>query len=251
MNNIAIILVKPQMGENIGSTARVMKNFGFSDLRIINPRGGWPNAKAHEMSAHADDIIESAKIYENMDDAVADFNTLFATAANIRDMVKPVISPETAANEIKKISKNKKSKIGILFGKESSGLDNDSISRCNYMVSIPVSNKYDSLNIAQAACVICYEIFKHLEDNSQKYNSDKLPLPEISKDILKSEMATRHDIEKMLDFIEVELDRANFFQVAEKKPAMMINIRNIFSRHHYTGQEIRTLRGIFNALKKN
>jgi tRNA/rRNA methyltransferase len=231
LNSISIILVKPQMGENIGSAARIMKNFGISDLRLVSPRDGWPNPKAHEMSAHADDIIESAKVFNSTADAVADLGMVFATASKARDMAKPVITPEQATSLLKD------TKIGFLFGRESSGLNNEDISFANHLISIPVSAEYNSLNLAQAVCVICYEVFKSLTI-----------APALPKET--EQLSSRKDISEMLNFLDRELTDKNFFQVPEKKPGMMINIRNIFTRNFYTEQEIRTLRGIFNALKK-
>jgi tRNA/rRNA methyltransferase len=257
------------MGENIGATARAMKNFGLSDLRIVSPRDGWPNAKAHEMSAQADDIIENAKIFNDTESAIADLNLLFATASKSRDMAKQVITPSDMADIINSLPDNvilsdhlgaegshlKKDpsatlgmtcglKIGILFGQESSGLDNEDISHCNYLISIPVSPEYDSLNLAQAVCIIGYELFKLKGLTSQLTEKNKELSPE------NYNLSPRKDINEMLNFIETEITAKNLFQTPEKKPGMLINIRNIFSRHFYTEQEVRTLRGIFNALKK-
>ncbi len=231
MNNISIILIKPQMGENIGATARAMKNFGLRDLRIVSPRDGWPNEKAHEMSAHASDIIESARIFNSIEEATADLNILFATASKPRDMVKEVITPSQASALIPSTAK-----AGFIFGKESSGLDNYDISHCNYLISIPVSPEYDSLNLAQAVCVIGYELFKGTDE---KKNMDISP-----------PLSERKDINELINFLDRELTTKNFFQTPSKKPGMLINIRNIFTRHFYTEQEVRTLRGIFNALRK-
>jgi tRNA/rRNA methyltransferase len=242
MRNLSIILVKPQMGENIGATARIMKNFGFSDLRLVSPRDGWPNEKAHEMSANADSIIENARIFTSLEDATSDLNILFATAAKSRDMAKDVISPERAA-EIISGQGGASLKAGMVFGRESSGLDNEEISHCNYQISIPVSKEYDSLNLAQAVCVICYELFK-----CQGTAWEKKLSGEIATAFEKP--AERGDINEMIKFLDNELTRKNFFQVSDKKPGMMVNIRNIFTRHFYTEQEVRTLRGIFNALRK-
>jgi tRNA/rRNA methyltransferase len=288
LKDISIILVQPQMGENIGATARVMKNFGFSDLRIISPRDGWPNAKAHEMSANADDIIEGAKLFDSIESAVADINILFATASKPRDMLKEVITPEEAANIIYQCAQpltvipaqagiqsfsNSDSekldsrwslprtilrgwndtnplKIGFLFGKESSGLDNEDVSHCNYLISIPVAPEYDSLNLSQAVCVVCYEVYKlsglcHSERSEESHLKVRSNAP--AQD---DNLAERKDLNEMIKFLDKELTEKNFFQTPDKKPGMMNNIRNIFTRHFYTEQEVRTLRGIFNALKK-
>ncbi len=219
------------MGENIGAAARALKNFGISDLRLVSPRDGWPNQKAHDMAANASDIIENAKIFNSVAEAVVDLNCLFATASRARDITKEIITPERAAELAR-------GKIGIIFGRESSGLDNDDISYCNYHISIPVSEAYDSMNLAQAVCVICYEFYKQSFAGKIKDQNDN------------ANLAERNDINEMVKFLENELEGKNFFQVKEKKPGMMINIRNIFTKHFYTEQEVRTLRGIFNALKK-
>jgi tRNA/rRNA methyltransferase len=233
MNNISIILIKPQMGENIGATARAMKNFGISDLRIVSPRDGWPNQKANDMAANAEDIILSAKIFDTTEDALKGLNLVFATASKTRDLNKQVVD---ATGMVEVIHKNSASKIGIIFGKESSGLDNEDISHANYHVCITASKEYDSLNLAQAVNILCYEIFK-----------SNLSPALISKN---NDLAERKDINEMIKFLDEELTAKNFFQVPEKKHGMMINIRNIFTNNIYTEQEVRTLRGIFNALRK-
>lgn len=221
-NRPAIILHSPQMGENIGATARAMLNFGCKNLRIVSPRDGWPNAKAIEMSAGAKAVIENAQIFPDLASAIADLQTIYATSARPRDMNKPVISPR----EIELTGK-----CGIVFGAERTGLENKDISMADKIISISVSNEYQSLNLAQSVGIICYELF--------------------SRDVIsnaKNEVATKQEFESMFEHLHAELNEKNFFQVPEKKPNMLVNIRNMFLRAEFSGQEIRTMRGIIRCL---
>lgn len=233
--NIAIILDRPQMGENIGAAARVMKNFGLTDLRLVNPRDGWPNKKAEDMSANAIDIIQKSQVFESFEEAIGDRNIIYATTSASRDMEKISITPKIMSEEIYAA---KEQKIGVVFGCERTGLENREISFCNKIVYIPVDAAYNSMNLAQAICVICYEIFQKTADDSIKNLQNS-----------SSETADKNEINALFNFLENELENANFFQVAEKKPKMMVNIRNMFSRISFSGQELRTFRGILNALK--
>ncbi|HCR85221.1 MAG TPA: rRNA methyltransferase [Alphaproteobacteria bacterium] len=237
LQNIAIILDKPQMGENIGAAARAMKNFGVSELRLVNPRDGWPNKRAEDMSASAIDIIQNALVFTSFEEAVSDRNILYATTGGARDMEKASITPKIMAEEI---FLNTTNNIGIVFGCERTGLENLEISFCNKIVYIPVDKKYTSMNLAQAICVVCYELFqKNLIEG---------------EDILQktlSPAATQADMNSLFKFLETELERSNFFQVEEKKHKMMINIRDMFTKMNFTEQEIKTFRGILNALKSD
>lgn len=221
----AIILVEPQMGENIGAAARVMYNFGFDDLRIVNPRDGWLGSqvyeKAHEMSAHADWVIEKAKLYPTAQEAIADLEIVYAASARQRDMTKEVITPK----EIEL-----KGKTGFMFGRESNGLTNEQIMLANKIITIPVNPEYSSINIAMSVGIICYEA-----------SQQKLQKPEF-------EMATKADIDALIKHFEDELDKTDFFSVPRKKPGMMQNFANIFTRGNLTAQEVRTLRGVIKAL---
>ncbi|MDX1950056.1 MAG: RNA methyltransferase [Rickettsiales bacterium] len=237
LNNIYIILSKPQMGENIGSVARIMKNFGCVNLRIIAPRDGWPNEKAYEMSAHAKDIINNAEIFENLEEAISDISYLAATASVKRFISKEIINPEEAGKIITKKINNYK--CGILFGRESSGLSNEEISACNQMVTIKTSDLYPSLNIAQACCVMLYEIFKNNSKVKKIINNN-------SKNLI----ANKSEYLSLVNFLEAQLERKNFFQVKEKKKNMMINIKNMFTKNNFTDQEIKTLKGIFALINK-
>jgi tRNA/rRNA methyltransferase len=231
LNNISIILVKPQMGENIGAAARIMHNFGLTDLRLIAPRDGWPNQKAIDMASGAAKIIANAKVFDSFENATADLTMLYATTARERDMNKEALTPREFSGEL---SQNHKT--GIVFGPERSGLENFEVTHCNKILYIPVNPEYRSLNIAQAVAVICYEV------------SQAPALQQSPSEAELAEKATKGDYNALFSFLESALDASNFFQVAEKKPKMMDNIRNIFSRLDLSDQEMRTLRGVLKAL---
>jgi len=164
-NKFGFILVNPQLGENIGSCARAMKNFGFSKLNIVSPRDGWPNTKARMTSVGAYDIIKSAKIYKNVIDSVKKFDLVFATSARNRDINKKHLS---ITNFIKLLSKHKNAKIGLMFGPEASGLSNHDLSLSNFIIQIPTSKKLTSLNLSHAVIVVCYEIYSSLYLSNNK-----------------------------------------------------------------------------------
>ncbi len=222
-----IILVRPQMGENIGATARVMMNFGFRELRVVAPRDGWPNAKAIEMAVHAAPILEKAKIYRTLEGAIGDMNHVAVTTVRDRDMEKTVVTPREYA------AKSHPKKAAIVFGPERSGLTNDEIALADEIISIPVADDLKSLNLAQAVAVMCYEVF-----------SGKIP----KKVIRKNPPVEKAELINMFRHLEDELQESGFFPVAEKKPGMVRNIRNMFSRTGFTMQEIRTMRGIIRSL---
>jgi tRNA/rRNA methyltransferase len=222
------------MGENIGAVARSMKNFGLEELRIIDPRDGWPNAAAISTSAHAADIIENAKVFPSFEEAISDLNFLYATTARNRYMNKPAVTSREMAAEI-----NTNIKTGIVFGPERTGLVNEEVVLCNKIVTIPISDKFPSINISHAAAIIFYELFI----TSDIHNNMEL------KEHF--EAATQSEILGFFEHIENSLTEKEFFKVTEKKPGMISNIRNIFMRiTNLSGQDIRTLRGIINSLTR-
>lgn len=225
-----IILVAPQLGENIGATARAMKNFGLNQLRLVSPRDGWPNEKALSMSAHASDIIERAEIYSCLEDAIADIEYLYATTAIERDLNKSyVFSKDLGATYPYNL------KTAIMFGRENSGLNNNEISLAHKIINIDTA-EFSSLNIAQAVIIVCYELFNNRPSNiGGKAEFNKQPL------------ATRHELSLFFDHLFCLLDEKQFFRVPEKKPQMTQKIINIFSRvEKLSRSELQTLRGILN-----
>ena len=234
-NNFGFILVNPQLGENIGSCARALKNFGFSNLNIISPRDPWPNTRAKMTSVGAFNIIKSAKIYNNVEDAIKNFDLIFATTARKRDINKKHIS---IINFIKLLSKHKNSNIGIMFGPEASGLSNHDLSLSNFIIQIPTSNKLTSLNLSHAVIVICYEIYKSLNINNFK------------KEKMLTKLTSKNSIKNLIKFLEEMLDYKKFFKPPEKKKSMILNINNIFGRLELSEKELRILFSIFSSLNR-
>jgi len=233
-NNIYFILVRPQIGENIGSVARAIKNFNINKLRIVNPKCIWPNKKAEATSVGAKDILKLAKIFNSIEKSVSDLDVVFASTSRIRKVNKKIISTLDLKKKIKK-----KQKIGILFGPESSGLSNDEINNADFLVKIPTNKKFSSLNLSHSAIIFCYEIFQHFSKHKSVFNSN-----------YKSLKANKAEINKFLKFIIKGLDRKGFLQPNHKRKSMLRNINNIFHRMDLSEQEIRILLGIFTTLNE-
>lgn len=229
---ISIILVNPQMGENIGAVARSMKNFALYDLRLVSPRDGWPNDKAISTSVGASNLVQNAKLYNNITDAISDLEYVYATTAARRDMNKQYI----LSSNLKKYFSNI-TKVGILFGRENSGLTNKEISLANKIITIDTDKEFTSLNIAHSVSIICYEIFK-LKQKDKNF----------SKNI---KLATQFEIENFYTHLFQSIETQGFFKTSEKKEHITQKIRNIFSRiENLSHSELQTLRGIVKILSK-
>ena len=234
LGNIYFILVRPQMGENIGSVARAIKNFSIKHLRIVNPRCNWPNQKALATSVGARDILKSAKIYKSIENSIGDLDIIFASTSRIRKVNKKIISVMDLKKNIKKGSK-----IGILFGPEASGLSNDEINYADYLVKISTNNKFSSLNLSHSVIIFCFQLFQYFSNKKTVYSST-----------YKSLAATKSQVNKFLDFIVKGLDKKGFLQPNHKRKSMLRNIYNIFHRTNLSEQEIRILLGIFSTLNE-
>ena len=234
LENIYFILVRPQIGENIGAVARAIKNFNIKYLRVVNPRCNWPNQKALATSVGARDILKSAKFYSSIEKAVGDLDLIFASTSRLRKINKKIISILDLKKKIKK-----KEKIGILFGPEASGLSNDELSYADYLVKIPTNKKFSSLNLSHSAIIFCYELFKFFVNKKIAYKSS-----------YKSLVAKKSEVNKFLSFIIKGLDRKGFLQPDHKRKSMIRNINNIFHRLNLSEQEIRILLGIFTTLNE-
>jgi tRNA/rRNA methyltransferase len=237
-NKPSIILIQPQLGENIGAAARVMLNFGLTDLRIVSPRDGWPNPKAVDMAKGAKDVIKNAQVFDSLKNASHDIHRIYATTARPRDMVKTVFTPRKCIEEVNKHSNNGE-KCAIIFGPERSGLSNDDIVFADAITSIPVAPEYTSLNLAQAVSLLCYEWFS---SNDQTKDEEF--------ELGNSKIASKQEIANMFEHLEKELDNTDFFKLPDKRPKMVRNIRNIFIRANLTDQDVRTIRGIIKSLTK-
>jgi tRNA/rRNA methyltransferase len=239
MTSPAIILVQPQMGENIGAAARAIANFGLKDLHLVAPRDGWPNKIAEANAVGAFDHINPVQVFENTAEAISDYHIVYATTARPRDMRKPVMTPEAAITDMH-TRHSQGQKTAILFGGERAGLTNEDISLAQNIISVPVNDQFASLNLAQCALLLCYE-WKRQQD-------------EIAPDILPdgdSPEATQGEVNEFLSRLENELDTHKFFREKNMRPTMMRNIRNIFARNHLSEQEVKTLHGVISALIGN
>ena len=234
LGKIYFILVRPQMGENIGSAARAIKNFNIKYLRIVNPRCNWPSQKALATSVGAKDILKSAKIYNSIEKAIGDLDIIFASTSRIRKVNKKIISILDFKKKVEK-----KRKIGVLFGPEASGLSNDEISYANYLVKIPTNKKFSSLNLSHSVIIFCFELFQYFSNKKAIYKSG-----------YKSSVAKKSEINKFLSFIVDKLDKKGFLQPGHKRKSMIRNINNIFHRLNLSDQEIRILLGIFSTLNE-
>ncbi|MCG6204597.1 TrmJ/YjtD family RNA methyltransferase [Rhodopseudomonas sp. HC1] len=231
-----VILVEPQLGENIGMCARAMGNFGLKRLRLVKPRDGWPNIAATRASAGADHILDAVELFDSVEAAVADCALLFATTARAHDQAKPVRGPEAAAQEIVAATATGAT-AGIMFGRERHGLENDEVALANRIVTFPVNPAFASLNLAQAVLLMGYEWFKHATGGALPFD-----MPE------RSEPASQHQMQAFFDNLVAELDRVEFLRPPEKRDTMLVNLRNIFTRMDPTKQDIHTLHGAIMAI---
>jgi tRNA/rRNA methyltransferase len=247
----SIILVRPQMGENIGAAARAMANFGLTDLRLVAPRDGWPNPKASDMAGRALNIVEDAALHETSSAAVADFNFVLATTSRERAMHLPVMEPRAAMEQIRQ-RMARGEKCAILFGPERTGLENEEVILADAVVTIPVAPEYPSLNLAQAVVILGYEwllssSFRGGEaDGSIDLSAEEGGLPRFARNDEVS--APKQMLEGLFAHLESELDAVNFWRVPQKKEVMWRNIRAGLTRAGLTEQEIATWRGIVKAL---
>lgn len=243
------VLVNPQLGENIGTAARAMANFGLHELRLVDPRDGWPNEKALTSASGANWIIEKASVHDTLPDALKDVNHVYATTARPRDMIKEVITPEQAGRDMRvRIARGER--VAMLFGRERWGLSNDEISLADVIVTAPVNPAFASLNIAQAVLLMGYEWFKDQADSLGQQTPELPALDGPGLQTPDTRPATKEELYGFFDHLERELDAAGFFKTPEKKPGMLRNIRNMFSRAELTEQEVRSLRGIVASLTR-
>jgi tRNA/rRNA methyltransferase len=233
----AIILVEPQLGENIGMVARAMANFGLSELRLVKPRDGWPNERARAAASRADHVIEGAAIFETLAEAVADLNFVFATTARQRDNFKPVRGPVEAGRALRARFLAGE-KVGVLFGREKFGLFNDEVGLADEIVTFPVNPAFASLNIAQAVLLMAYEWMKSgLEDESQTAFAG----PELKP-------APKEQLHSFFAHLEDALEARGYFRPAAKKPKMVDNLRAVLTRPGFSAAEIKVLRGVLASL---
>jgi tRNA/rRNA methyltransferase len=234
-NKFGFILVKPQLGENIGACARSMKNFGFTKLYIVSPKINFPNHKAKATSVGAFDVINKATVFNETNEAISDFDTVISLSARRRDINKKHISLE---DFVKLVKKKKNSNFGLMFGPEASGLSNEDLSFSNYILQIPTSPKFKSLNLSHSLTIICYEIFKIF--NEKLFEKNRINIKISPK--LKINLLIKHLLKL--------LEEKEFFLPKEKKQSMILNINNLIYRLEPNDKELRILASIISSLSK-
>ena len=240
-NSPVVVLVRPQLADTIGAVARSMANGGLFHLRLVAPRDGWPQERAWRMASGADRILDAASVHETVADAVADLHHVFATCPRPRHIVKPVLTARGAAAEMREICSRSQAgaplKVGILFGPERAGLDNDDMACADALVRYPLNPAFMSLNLAQAVMVMAYEWWTA---------DDPTPPRELMTN--ESRVANKERLENFLAHLVDQLDACGFLRNQPKRPGMVRNIRHLFQRGEVTEQELRTLHGIVTEL---
>jgi len=244
-----MILVRPQLADNVGMVARAMANFGLDDLRLVAPRDGWPNEKARAAASGANYIIDATQAFPTLSQAIADMHFVCATTARQRDLAKPVLSPEQAAAAIRERMAAGE-KCAILFGPERAGLENDEVAVADAIVMAPVNPRFASLNLAQAALLIGYEWLKETRRGTlgRVTTFERVLTP--GQQTRGSPPATKEELIGFFEHIEGELDRLGFFNPPHRRQTVVRNLRTMFSRMGASSQEVRTLRGIVATLAR-
>jgi len=231
-----VVLVEPQLGENIGAAARAMANFGLSELRLVKPLQGWPNEKARVMAAGADRVLDDARVFDTLGAAIGDCNFVLATTARNHDQAKPVLGADAAAAECApRIAAGEK--VALLFGRERAGLTNQEVALADSILTLPVNPAFASLNLGQAVVIVGYEWFKLSGGGALPFT-----MPE------KSPPAPKQQLDAFFADLERELEKVEFFRPEEKRGTMSVNLRNIFQRMRPSQQDVRTLHGVINAI---
>jgi tRNA/rRNA methyltransferase len=228
--NPVVILCRPQMGENIGAAARVMSNFGLTQLRLVSPRDGWPNQRAIDMAANGECVVHNAQVFADLPAALADLNVVYGTSGMMRDTHKPMVEAHNASWN--------QHKIGLLFGCERSGLTNEELALCDTIIHIRTSAANPSLNLAQAVAIMVYEFSKSLSLKEETHVSPS------------NVHSTKQQIYSMVSFLESELERAEFFSSPGKKNSMILKITDLLVQANLTEPQANSLFGVFKALSR-
>jgi tRNA/rRNA methyltransferase len=228
----AIVLVRPQLGENIGKAARAMLNFGLTDLRLVSPRDGWPNPSAGPAASGADVVLERARVFATVQEAVADCAHVYATTVRKRGLVMPVVTPEEAAREIRSLT----APSAVLFGAERSGLETDEVAVAGKIVTVPINSEFRSLNLAQAVILVAYEWSKHGD----------LAVP--TEGDAAEPRATHAQLEGLIEQLDKALVAKGYFHPPDRTPATRNTIRTILTKADWSNREVQAMRGIVRAL---
>jgi len=234
-----VVLVDPQLGENIGMVARAMLNCGLNKLRLVRPRDGWPNPAAVAAAAGADEVLDRAKLFDDTASAIADMKHVYAASARQRDMIKPVVTPRLAAGEMHAAA-GRGDAVALLFGPERSGLTNDDVALADSLLAVPLNPAFASLNLAQAVLVIGYEWFQAASDSEGRW-----------LETCGEPLADKAELVNFFDRLESALDDSGFLRPPEKRRGMVRSLRNMIQRMTPTDQDLRTLHGVISALQKD
>jgi len=229
--NPVIVLVRPQLGENIGKAARAMLNFGLTEMRLVSPRDGWPNPSAGPAASGADVVLEKAQVFDSVADAVADCGQVYATTVRKRGVTKPVITPEVAAGEIRSAAERS----AILFGPERSGLETDDVTLARTIITVPINPEFGSLNLAQAVILVAYEWSKGAALASPPATDLDPPAPQ-------------DELEGMIGQLDAMLEGSGYYFPPHRVPTTRRTLRTLLTKPGWTSQELRTLRGVLSAL---
>jgi tRNA/rRNA methyltransferase len=232
----AFVLVRPQMGENIGAAARAMWNFGLDAMRVVGPRDGWPNKRAVALASGAGRILDRAGIFEDVPAALSDRTYVYATTARERGMTKPVVTPERAMAEARAMIAAG-GRVAVLFGPERAGLENADIARADAIVSVPVNPEFPSLNLAQCVLLCAYE-----------WRRQTVGTPQAAMAMARTDFATNAEVAALGDHFEARLEAAGFFFPPEKAAGMKLNLRNLWSRLPLTRADVQTLHGMLRQM---
>ncbi len=230
--NPVIVLVRPQLGENIGKAARAMLNFGLVDMRLVAPRDGWPNPSAGPAASGADIVLERAQVFDSVAEAVADCAHVYATTVRKRGVTKPVVTPEDAARAIRR----DEARSAILFGPERSGLETDDVALARTIVTVPINPEFGSLNLAQAVILVAYEWSKGAALESPPAVDLDPPAPQ-------------EELDGMIGQLDAMLEESGYYFPPDRVPATRRTLRTLLTKPGWTSQELRTLRGVLSALE--
>ncbi len=234
----AFILVRPQMGENIGASARAMLNFGLDRMRLVAPRDAWPNPRANATASGAGRVLDHATLHDHLAGAIADCHYVLATTARPRGMTKPVLTPERAMAQARAMMAGGQ-RVGVLFGSERAGLDNPDIARADAIVTVPVNPHFASLNLAQCVLLMAYEWARE---------TSEMP-PEVLA-LARTERAVAVEIERLGDHFEAKLESAGFFFPPQKAEGMKLNLRNMLARLPLTRADVQLLHGVLRQMAR-
>lgn len=237
-NTPVMVLVRPQMGRNIGAAARAMLNFGCARMRVIAPRDGWPNSDAVAMASGASAVLDRAGVFDNLPSAIHDCDYVYATTARGRGLTKPVLTPERAMEQARAMTAAGK-RVAVLFGPERAGLENDDVARANAIITVPVNPAFYSLNLAQCVLLVAYEYLRQTTDTP----------PEVQA-MAGTDFATGIEREKLGDHVEERLSQTGFFHPPAKAASMKLALRNMWGRLALTRADVQTLHGMLRHMAR-